>query len=209
MMVPPLVLSFGTLSDVSLVSLLSGLGVMLGGLTMSLWGGPRRGRFRAVLAFATGIAAGALAVGSAPSLGAVGAGAFAMTYFLTLMNGIYVTIVQIKVPARFHGRVFALNTLVAWSTLPIGIGLVAPLGAALFGPMLSRGGALASTAGAVIGVGEGRGIAFLYVVCALGMLLVAAGATRVRRLARLDTDMPDALPDDLVGVEAIQRRRAA
>ena len=209
MLVPPLVLSFGTLSDVSMVSLLSGLGVMLGGLTMSLWGGPRRGRFRAVLAFATGIAAGALAVGSAPSLGAVGAGAFAMTYFLTLMNGIYVTIVQIKVPARFHGRVFALNTLVAWSTLPIGIGLVAPLGAALFDPMLVHGGALASTAGAVIGVGEGRGIAFLYVVCALGMLLGAAGATRVRRLARLDTEMPDALPDDLVGVEAIQRRTAA
>ncbi|MBD3147301.1 non-ribosomal peptide synthetase/MFS transporter [Microbispora bryophytorum] len=209
LLVSPLVLSFATLKDVSVISLVSGLGVMLGGLTMSLWGGPRRGRFRGVLTFAVAIAAGGVVTGLAPSLVVVGVGAFALTYFLTLMNGIYVTIVQIKVPARFHGRVFALNTLVAWSTLPIGIGLVAPLGAALFDPMLAPGGALASTVGALIGVGPGRGIAFLYLVCALGMILVAAGALRVRRLARLDTEMPDALPDDLVGVEAIQRRVAA
>ncbi|MEU7694840.1 non-ribosomal peptide synthetase/MFS transporter [Microbispora hainanensis] len=206
LLVSPLVLSFATLRDVSVISLVSGLGVLLGGLTMSLWGGPRRGRFRGVLAFAVAIAAGAVVTGLAPSLVVVGAGAFALSYFLTLMNGIYVTIVQIKVPARFHGRVFALNTLVAWSTLPIGIGLVAPLGTALFDPLLAPGGALASTVGAVIGVGPGRGIAFLYLVCALGMILVAAGALRVRRLARLDTEMPDAPPDDLVGVEAIRSR---
>lgn len=57
-------------------------------------------------------------------------------------------------------------------------------------------------------MGPGRGIAFLYLVCALGMVLVVAGALRVRRLARLDEDMPDALPDDLVGVETIERRHA-
>ncbi len=209
LLVSPLVLSFATLADVSVISLVSGLGVMLGGLTMSLWGGPRRRRFRGVLAFAAAIAAGSVITGLAPSLIVIGTGAFALSYFLTLMNGIYVTIVQIKVPARYHGRVFALNTLVAWSTLPIGIGLVAPLGAALFDPMLAPGGALAATAGALIGVGPGRGIAFLYLVCALGMLLVIAAALRVRRLARLDTDMPDALPDDLVGVETLQRRTAA
>ena len=59
----------------------------------------------------------------------IGAGAFGMSLWLTLVNGIYTTIVQVKVPQRFHGRVFAVNTLIAWSTLPIGCGLVAPFGA--------------------------------------------------------------------------------
>ncbi|MFD0661889.1 non-ribosomal peptide synthetase/MFS transporter [Thermocatellispora tengchongensis] len=209
LLVAPLVLSFATLADVSVISVVTGLAAMLAGLTMALWGGPRRRHFRGVLISSVAIAGGAVVTGLSPSLVVVGAGAFALTYSLTLMNAIYSTIVQLKVPFRFHGRVFALNTLVAWSTLPIGMGVVAPLGAALFDPMLAPGGALAPTAGAVIGVGPGRGIAFLYLVCALGMLLVVAGALRVRRLARLDTDMPDALPDDLVGFETLRDRDQA
>ncbi|MEU4542854.1 non-ribosomal peptide synthetase/MFS transporter [Nonomuraea dietziae] len=207
LLVSPLVLSFATLRDVSVVSVVTGLGALLGGLTMALWGGPARRRFRGVLLATVAIAAGSVLTGLAPSLVLIGAGAFAITYFLTLMNGIYSLIVQIKVPYRYHGRVFALNTLVAWSTLPIGMGLVAPLGTALFDPLMAEGGALASTVGAVIGVGPGRGIALLYLVCAVGMLAVVAGALRVGRLAHFDTDVPDALPDDQVGVETITARR--
>ncbi|WP_306291634.1 MFS transporter [Microbispora sp. GKU 823] len=209
LLVSPLVLSFATLTEVSVISVVTGLGVMLGGLTMAVWGGPAKWRFRGVLVSTLAIAAGSVVTGLRPSLLVIGAGAFSLTYFLTLMNAMYSTIVQIKVPYRYHGRVFALNTLVAWSTLPIGMGLVAPLGAALFDPMLAPGGALAPTVGAVIGVGPGRGIAFLYLVCALGMAAVVAGALRVRRLARFDADMPDALPDDLVGMETIEKRREA
>ncbi|MBE3015236.1 amino acid adenylation domain-containing protein [Microbispora sp. NEAU-D428] len=209
LLVSPLVLSFATLTEVSVISMVTGLGVMLGGLTMAVWGGPAKWRFRGVLVSTLAIAAGSVVTGLRPSLLVIGAGAFSLTFFLTLMNAMYSTIVQIKVPYRYHGRVFALNTLVAWSTLPIGMGLVAPLGAALFDPLLAPGGALAPTVGAVIGVGPGRGIAFLYLVCALGMAAVVAGALRVRRLARFDADMPDALPDDLVGMETIEKRREA
>ncbi|MEU8380800.1 amino acid adenylation domain-containing protein [Streptosporangium sp. NPDC048865] len=209
LLVSPLVLSFATLADVSRVSVVSGLGVLLGGLTMALWGGPAKHRFRGVLAATLAMAAGSVVVGVSPSLVTIGIGAFALTFFLTVMNSIYTTIVQIKVPYRYHGRVFALNTLVAWSTLPVGMGLVAPLGATLLDPLLVPGGPLASTVGAVIGVGPGRGIGLLYLVCALGMALVVAGSLRVRRLVRLDTEMPDALPDDQVGLETIEARRAA
>ncbi|WP_329427994.1 amino acid adenylation domain-containing protein [Streptosporangium sp. NBC_01495] len=207
LLVSPLVLSFATLADVSRISVVSGLGVLLGGLTMALWGGPPKRRFRGVLVATLAMAAGSVVVGLSPSLVTIGIGAFALTFFLTVMNSIYTTIVQIKVPHRYHGRVFALNTLVAWSTLPIGMGLVAPLGAALLDPLLVPGGPLAATVGAVIGVGPGRGIGLLYLVCALGMALVVAGSLRVRRLVRLDTEMPDALPDDQVGLEAIEARR--
>ncbi|MEV0348355.1 hypothetical protein AB0H88_21495 [Nonomuraea sp. NPDC050680] len=43
----------------------------------------------------------------------IGVGAFGISLWVTLLNGVYATIVQVKVPQRFHGRVFALNTLIA------------------------------------------------------------------------------------------------
>ncbi|WP_377272874.1 amino acid adenylation domain-containing protein [Peterkaempfera sp. SMS 1(5)a] len=207
LLVSPLVLSFATLADVGRVSVVTGLGVMLGGTTMALWGGPRSRRFHGVLVTTVCMAAGGVLVSLRPSLWLIGAGAFALTFFLTIMNSVYSTIVQLKVPYRYHGRVFALNTLVAWSTLPIGMGLVAPFGSEFFNRLLAPHGALASTAGTIVGVGPGRGVAFMFLLCSVGMVLVVAGALRIRRLARFDAEMPDALPDDLLGVEALAEKR--
>jgi uncharacterized membrane protein len=97
--------------------------------------------------------------------------------------------------------------MVAWSTIPLGLVVVAPLVIGLFEPMLAPGGALASTVGAVIGVGDGRGIGLSYIV--LGLLIAGLGlaALRNRVLSRFDVDMPDALPDDVVGIQALQDRR--
>jgi hypothetical protein len=132
-----------------------------------------------------------------------------MALWLTLVNGIYTTIVQVKVPQRFHGRVFAVNTLIAWSTLPIGWGLVAPYGARLFNPLMVRGGALSGTFGHVLGVGPGRGIGLMYFLFAVAMALLVLIALRTPVLARFDEQVPDAAPDDLIGFEARQRRLAS
>ncbi|TDB92553.1 hypothetical protein E1267_43810, partial [Nonomuraea longispora] len=104
-----------------------------------------------------------------------------------------------------HGRVFALNTLIAWSTLPIGFGLVAPYGAAVFDPLVAPDGPLASTAGVLVGTGEGRGVGLMYVLFALAMAVVALVALR-SRLPSLVDGGADALPDDLVGLQALGRR---
>ncbi|MGI5154377.1 amino acid adenylation domain-containing protein [Microbispora sp. CA-102843] len=208
LLLTPLVLGFATLSDVGRVSFAGGLGVLLGGLAMTVWGGPRRLRMRGVLLATLVLAAFCLVTGLQESLIVIAAGAFGMSLALTLVNGVYATIIQVKVPQRFHGRVIALNTLVAWSTLPIGFGLVAPYGTSLFEPLLAPDGPLASTVGQVIGVGEGRGVAFMYVVFALAIAVIALVALKVRVLARFDHDVPDAPPDDVIGLEAVRRRTA-
>ncbi|GAA1016643.1 hypothetical protein Aple_085610 [Acrocarpospora pleiomorpha] len=208
LLLSPLVLAFATLTDVGRVSFAGGAGVLLGGLAMTVWGGPRRHRLRGVLLATLVLAVFCLVTGVRQDLLVIAAGAFGMSLALTLVNGIYATIIQVKVPMRFHGRVIALNTLIAWSTLPFAFGLVAPYGSALFEPLLAEGGPLAGTVGAVIGVGEGRGIGFMYVVFALAIALIAVIALRVRRLARFDADVPDAPPDDLLGLQTVERRRA-
>ncbi|MFI6885468.1 amino acid adenylation domain-containing protein [Streptosporangium canum] len=206
LLISPLVLGFATLQDVGRISFAGGLGVFLGGLTMTVWGGPRRQRLRGVMLSTAVLAVFCLITGLQQNLLVIAVGAFGMSFWLTMLNGVYATIIQVKVPQRFHGRVIALNTLIAWSTLPIGFGLVAPYGSAAFEPLLLPGGPLADTVGLVLGTGAGRGVGLMYVLFAIAIAVTALVAMRTRTLSRFDVDVPDALPDDLVGFQTLQGR---
>jgi amino acid adenylation domain-containing protein len=209
LMFGPLVLSFAHLADVGRISVVAGGGVLAGALALMIWGGPRRLRMRAVLLAALADGCFAALIGARASLVVIAIGVFGMLAWITVLNGVYTTIVQVKVPQRFHGRVFAIQTLIAWSTLPIGFGLVAPNAAGLLNPLLVKGGALASTVGGVIGTGPGRGIGFMYVAFGLAIAAVALIAMRVPALARFDREVPDAVADDLVGVQALRAAAAS
>ncbi|MEU0148673.1 amino acid adenylation domain-containing protein [Streptomyces sp. NPDC006288] len=206
LLVTPLVLSFDSLEAVARVAVAGGAGAILGGVAMGFWGGPKRDRMRGMLGLAGLLAAASALVGVRADLWMIGVGAFGMSCALSMVNGVYTTIVQIKVPQRFHGRVFALNTLVAWSTLPIGHGIIAPVGSSVFGPMFEDGGSLASTVGVLIGTGPGRGIGFMYLLFGAAMLVLVVVGLRLPVLSRFDLDVPDALPDDLVGIQERERR---
>jgi hypothetical protein len=58
--------------------------------------------------------------------------------------------------------------------------------------------------GAVIGIGSGRGIGFAYLVFGCVLALVTGGGS----LRRFDTEVPDSLPDDLIGAQQRARRLA-
>ncbi|GAA3123900.1 non-ribosomal peptide synthetase/MFS transporter [Streptosporangium carneum] len=207
LLISPLVLGFATLDDVGRVSFFGGLGVFLAGMAMTVWGGPRRQRLRGVMLSTLVLSVFCLVTGFQQNLVVISIGVFGMSFWLTMLNGVYATIIQVKVPQRFHGRVIALNTLIAWSTLPIGFGLVAPYGSALFDPLMMPGGALADTVGAVIGTGPGRGVGLMYVLFAVAIAAIALVALRTRTLSRFDEEVPDALPDDLVGFQTVQKRQ--
>ncbi|WP_061288773.1 non-ribosomal peptide synthetase/MFS transporter [Herbidospora cretacea] len=197
LLLSPLVLAFGgnDLDDVGRVSFAGGVGVLLGGLAVALWGGPRRHRMRGMLLATLGLAVFCAVTGLQQNLVVIAIGAFGMSLALTVVNGVYATIIQVKVPQRFHGRVIALNTLVAWSTLPLAFGVVAPFGSEIMENLVDGP--------------KGAGIAFLYVVFAAAIALIALVALRIPRLARFDTDVPDAPPDDLIGLQAVADRREA
>jgi hypothetical protein len=161
--------------------------------------------FRCALA----LAAGCVVIGSRPTLWVIAAGAFGISLALVLLNGVYTTIVQVKVPQRFHGRVFAVNTVIAWSTLPVGWALVGPAGSHVLQPLVAPDGALAGSVGRVIGVGPGRGIGLLYLLLAVAITVVVLVARRLPATARFDDEVPDARPDDEFGVEAVRGRLAA
>ncbi|MGH6657209.1 MAG: non-ribosomal peptide synthetase, partial [Actinocrinis sp.] len=188
-MLSPLVLSFYPLHTAALTATFSGAGAVVGGFVILAWGGPRRHRMRAVLAFLAAFAVFGAMAGARPSVALVAVGGFGMALTVTLMNGVYMAIVLVKVPLRFHGRVFALNTLVAWSTIPLANGLL--------GPMTAHWLARAA------GVSAGRGIGLAYELFAALLLLTILVASRVPSVARFDQVAPDAQIDDEVGLAAL------
>jgi hypothetical protein len=205
----PLVLSFGTTVQVAQAALAEAAGAIAGGILMSVWGGPTRRRMLGVLVANLGTALGCLVIGLHASLVVVFCGMFFMAGSMATAQGIYATLVQVKVPQRYHGRVFALNQTITWSTLPIGFALLAPGATALFEPLMAPHGALAGSLGAVLGVGQGRGIGLGYVVFGLTLVLITIGGFSIRLLRRFDTEVEDSLPDDLVGAQERERRLAA
>ncbi|CAG6399283.1 amino acid adenylation domain-containing protein [Streptomyces cocklensis] len=209
LMITPLVLAFADLHQVAEVSVAGGVGALLGGLAMTMWGGPRHRRLHTVLCCSLLLAAFCVVVGLRPTVWVIAAGSFGMSLALVLLNGVYTTIVQVKVPQRFHGRVFAVNTVIAWSTLPIGWAVLGPIGSHMLQPLMEPGGALSGSFGRVLGVGPGRGIALLYLLLAIAIAAVALTAMRLPRTARFDDEVPDARPDDEVGAEAVRERVAA
>ncbi|WP_164386753.1 non-ribosomal peptide synthetase/MFS transporter [Streptomyces sp. OM5714] len=182
LLVPPLVLAAGTLTDLGWILLGSGLGCVLGRLVMTVWGGPPRRRMHGMLLCTLCLAGFGLVTGVRADLVTIGLGVLGMSLALTVLNGIWAAIVEVKVAQRFHGRVSALHTMIAWSALPIA-----------FGPAA----AYASTL-------SGRGTELLYAVVAAGIAVLAVCMLR-SGLPRIVDDGPDSVPDDLIGLRALGR----
>ncbi|HEX6872401.1 MAG TPA: MFS transporter, partial [Micromonosporaceae bacterium] len=195
LLVPPLVLAFGSMAQVGVVAFAEAAGTVVGGLVIAVWGGPSRRRMPAIIAIAFGVAVSLVLSGLRPNLVLVALGSFGVGLGLGLHNGIYLSIIQVKVPQRFHARVLAMIQTLTWATLPLGFAILVPLSGSQLEPMFAPGGALVDTVGAVIGTGPGRGLGFAMVISGLALAVVALGAVRVRRLWRFDTETPDAPAD--------------
>jgi amino acid adenylation domain-containing protein len=208
-LVSPLVLSFSSLPAVALTSGAAGAGAIAAGLAMTIWGGPRWRRM-----LGTRVVLGALAVcsvltGLRPDLALVVAGILGIGCCLGVMEGIFMTIVQTKLPQRIQGRMIAVITIIATVALPFAFGVAAPYGPPLLNHLVTARGAIGAITRAAGGTGADRGIGLMYICCGLALAAVAIGAGRIRRLARFDAEVPDALPDDVLGINALQGRGKA
>ena len=193
-LLPPLILSFASPTSLGIVLSVAGIGMLAGTLILAVWGGPKRrvhGIFAGLLVQGLILLVG----GWRPGVLLVGAAAFVFLFAVPFINGCSQAIWQVKVPPGLQGRVFAVRRMVAMSSLPAAYFLAGPLADRVFEPMLAPGGALSGSVGAVIGVGQGRGIGFLFVL--LGLLVVSgvAFAFTYPRLRQVEDELPDAMPD--------------
>lgn len=192
----PLILSFATPEQLGTVNSAGAAGLFLGGLVLSFWGGPRR----QVWSICGALIAQALILflgGLEPSLQLVTGAVFAFMFTGPFVGNSSQAIWQSKVPLDLQGRVFAVRSLVATGSLPLAYSIAGPLADHVFEPMLAPGGLLAGTVGRVIGVGDGRGVGFLFMLLGALILLATLLSFLNPRLRHVETELPDALrPED-------------
>lgn len=189
----PMVLSFASAAELGRVVTIAGTGMLLGSVTMSLWGGPQRRVFGILGAM---LLQGILLTlgGLRESLPLIAGAAFAFLFMNPVVNTCSQAIWQSKVAPEVQGRVFAIRRMVAMSAMPLAFALAGPLADRVFEPLLAPGGALAETVGAVLGVGKGRGIAFLFLLLGVGEILGLIVAWSYAPLRRVDDILPDVSP---------------
>lgn len=190
----PLILSFATPVELGSVNAAGAAGVLLGSLALSIWGGPRR-RVLGILTFLAFQAVILFLGGVRPSIPLIALAAFTFMFTLPFVNGFTQIILQSKIAADVQGRVFGVAGMISLGSVPLAALIAGPLADRVFEPMLVPGGALAATVGRVIGVGEGRGVGFLFVLLGALTLVVVGLASLNPRLRHLESEIPDALPE--------------
>ncbi|QRO01826.1 MFS transporter [Archangium violaceum] len=192
-LVTPLVLRMDTPQKLGWVLGCCTLGMVIGSLVMSAWGGPRR---RVLGVLGAGVLYGlcVMLTGLRPSLLLITLAGFGLMFFNPPMGACSQALWQTKVPADVQGRVFAVRTALAWASTPIAYLVGGPLADRVFEPMLMPGGALASSVGRVLGVGPGRGIGFFMMLMGLLAILAAIGAYLYRPVRELDDEPSSSEP---------------
>jgi MFS transporter, DHA3 family, macrolide efflux protein len=189
-LIVPLILDNWDASTLGFLSTLMGVGMLVGTLVMSAWGGGKRKINTLLIAGAVSglfLAACGLRV-SLPLIAVCGVG---MMFTGPFMNACSQAIWQAKVAPDVQGRVFAVRRTIAWSAGLIAPLLAAPLADRIFKPAMAEGGALAGVLGPIFGVGAGRGVGVLITLVGLLTALVSAGAFLVPRVRRVELDLPD------------------
>lgn len=174
----------------ALVSATAGIGGVAGALLMTTWGGPRR-RILGVL------------------LGMIGAGLSKIGFSLGQRPGIWVpmqfcsslnfpligssgnTIWLSKVSPELQGRVFSVSLLIKGAVPPLGRLIAGPLADGVFEPAMMPTGRLSPILGGIFGTGAGAGMAVLYMLSAIAMLLVGVGGFLYRPLRIVEDALPD------------------
>jgi DHA3 family macrolide efflux protein-like MFS transporter len=169
----------------------AGIGGVVGGVLLSLWGGPKRRVHGVLIGCALGGLVGLVGVGVGRSLPVWAGAMFAMSMIFPTVNASSQTIWQSKVPPDLQGRVFSVRLMLAQAGTPLAMLLAGPLADRVFEPGMRAGGALAKTFGPLVGTGPGAGMGLMLVFGGLFAALAALVGYAYRPLRVVESALPD------------------
>ncbi|MEG4215632.1 MFS transporter [Microcoleus sp. Pol14C6] len=159
----------------------AGAGGVLGASIVSIWGGPKR-RIRGFLLGMAGAGLSKIVFAFGQALSIWIPAQFCSSFNFPILGSSNEAIWLAKVPPEVQGRVFATRAVIVQLASAIGLLIAGPLADRVFEPAMQPGGFLAAIFGGIIGTGAGAGMALLYAITSLGLLLVAVGGYACRLL---------------------------
>lgn len=195
-LITPMLLELAEPDVVGYINSVGGIGVLIGTVIMSVWGGPKKRRIYGTYTFESLTALSLILMGLSTSIPMLCVSQFALAVALQLANGCTQAIWQTKVAQDVQGRVFSARVMISYSIIPIAYLVAGPLSERVFEPAMAEGGALASSVGQIIGVGPGRGIALQIVLAGSVYVIAAAFIMLHPRVRRMELELPDAIGDE-------------
>jgi len=169
----------------------AGVGGVLGGLLLSVWGGPKRKINGVLIGFTLESLLGTLVIGLSSGLVGWSIGVFFSGFMIPILNGSNQAIWQAKVQPDLQGRVFATRRLIAQITIPLAMLITGPLADRVFEPAMMPGGAWASIFGGLVGAGPGSGMSLIFVISGLLGALVGLVGYAIPAIRNVETILPD------------------
>lgn len=191
----PMVLSFSSPAVLGTLQSAEGVGMLLGGLFLSVWGGPKR-RVNGVLGFGLLGGAATIFIGVRPDALLIAVANLVSAFSIPLINGCSQAIWQVKTAPDVQGRVFSVRRAIAWSTTPVSYLLVGPLADKVFEPAMAVNGGLAESVGRIIGVGPGRGAGLMFILMGIFVIMVAIVCFLYPRLRLVEDELPDVVEEE-------------
>jgi MFS family permease len=189
-LITPLVLSFATEEVLGLILSVYGIGSIIGGVFLASWGANRR-RMNGILAALATAGAAAILMGIWKNPWTIGLGVFITGLSFVFVTGLNQVIWQVKSTPDMQGRLFAIMGTLAVGGQSLGILIAGPLAGKVFQPMLDQGGLLADTIGALVGVGPGRGMGFMFILIGLTVFGVVVLSWLNPSIHLLEDRLPD------------------
>jgi MFS transporter, DHA3 family, macrolide efflux protein len=179
-LVPPFTLTMGTARDFGFVNGAWGLGMVIGGIAMTVWkSDARRVPLILLSIFLMGLVIMAGGFARTPLLFGVAVGTSAL--IVPVVNTLVVTLLQLKSKPSHLGRVFAMARMLAWVSLPVGQVL-----AGLLADSQMVAGAVTLLPQWLLGTGKHGAYALMLLGTGLFLVLTIAGFSRVKSLSHLD-----------------------
>lgn len=191
-LMPPMLLELSSPTVLGSVLSTGGLGMLVGTLLMSAWGGPKK-RIYGVLIFKTLAGLAIMGVGLFQSIPLIALATFFYYLPFPLVNGSDQAIWQRKVPPEVQGRVFSIRRMLAHSMIPLAYLTAGPLSDKVFKPLLSLNGSLASSLGQFFGVGPSRGMGLLIFLMGLFIVVLTVMTALNPRVRNMEEELPDAV----------------
>ncbi|MCA9925030.1 MAG: MFS transporter, partial [Anaerolineales bacterium] len=188
----PMILSRTNNNELLLGSVQSAaaVGGVVGGVIMSVWGGPKKMVHGVLLGWGlTGLAQAVFGSGQTIAVWAVAGFTFAL--FGPIINASNQAIWQAKVAPDVQGRVFAIRRLIAWVSTPIAQLLAGPLADFVLEPAMSDGGGLSGTFSRLVGTGPGAGMSLMILVSGLLVTAVGLGSYLFPAVRNAESLLPD------------------
>lgn len=168
----------------------AGIGGIVGVLLTTSWGGFKR-RINGVLLGMIGVSLGKIVFSIAKTPLIWIPAQFCSSLNFPILGSSCDAIWLTKVNPQIQGRVFATLKVVTVVASAVAYLIAGPLADYIFEPAMMPDGSLAPILGWIFGTGKGSGMAVLYLISSVGMLLIGLSGYAFRTLRDVETILPD------------------